>query len=134
MGSGGGKRQGAGRKPGAAWASGKPKPVRSIARSTLIGVMEGGRDPLIGLLEIAEDRSIDPDIRVRAYVGALPFCRPRLSAQVTMDATPKEGATVSQEQRMERMVRMLDRLAPPRVQDLQAIDVERNNLDQSETP
>ena len=124
MGHGGGKREGSGRKPGAAWASGKPRPVRKVARANLLGVMEGGRDPLMGLLEIAEDRSLDPDVRVRAYVGALPFCRPRLSMQVVADATPRDGAaSVSQEALLERMVRMLDRLAPPRAIEGEAVDL-----------
>ncbi len=91
--------------------------------------MESGKDPLMGLLEIAEDRSLDPDTRVRAYIGALPYTRPRLSAQVTLDATPKDGqAALSQGQLMDRMVRMLDRLAPPRPIEVQVIETESTEI------
>ena len=125
MGSGGGKRAGAGRKAGAAWASGKPKPARRLARTNLVQVMEGGRDPLLGLLEIAEDRDVDVDVRVRAYAAALPFCRPRLSMQVVADVSPKDGRSeVSQEQLVERLSRMIARLAPPVQHDPVTIKVE----------
>lgn len=130
-----GKKPGAGRKAGAAWKSDKPKPVRTIARANLISIMEGGQDPLLGLLEIAGDRAVDVDVRVRAYAAALPYTRPRLSMQVIADATPRDGQpTVSQEALLARMLQTLDRLAPPRPVEALVIEAEPDDQKQPETP
>lgn len=119
----GGKRPGAGRKAGADWHANRPKQLSRLARATTIELMGNGRDPLLGVLEIAEDRARDDETRLKAYAIAMPYCRPRLSMVVTADASPKDGATtVSQEQLLDRMVRMLDRLAPPRPRELPTIE------------
>ena len=113
----GGKRAGAGRKPGARWHGPRPKQLSTLARATTIGIMSDGRDPLLGVLEIAEDRQRDDDTRLKAYAIAMPYCRPRLSMIVTADASPQDGAqTVSQEHLMQRMITMLDRLAPRQIE------------------
>lgn len=125
-GKGGGKRAGAGRKAGEAWQS--QRPARAVARQNVARIMESGQDPILGVMEIAENRELDPDTRLRAYAIALPYCRPRLSAQVTIDATPKGGAQdVDQAALLARMMGMLDRLSTsskpaPVTIDVNAVD------------
>ena len=64
-------------------------------------------------MDIAENPEIDVDVRVRAYIGVLPYCRPRLSAQLTLDMTEKnDQEKVSQDAILTRIVGLLDRLAP----------------------
>lgn len=135
MSTNGGKREGAGRKAGAAWASGKPKPIRKIARANLVGIMEGGRDPLLSLLALADDPSLDPDTRVRAYAAALPFCRPRLSMVMSADVSGDKGNRVDQAQLIGRLTTMLERLAPQRKLDLPTIEGETadNSIAKPET-
>lgn len=129
QGSSGGKRPGAGRKPGAGWKGPRPKQLSTLARATTIGIMSDGRDPLLGVLEIAEDRARDDDTRLKAYAIVMPYCRPRLSMVVTADASPKDGQpSVSQEQLMDRVVRMLDRLAPPRPIEALVIEAEPTEI------
>lgn len=108
----GGKRAGAGRKAGKDWHSGRPKKARQIAKQNIVEIMEAGRDPLLSLLEIADDLETPVDLRVKAYQAALPYCRPRLSMKVTADATPKDGQQeVSHADMLDRLLRMLDPLA-----------------------
>ena len=109
-GASGGKRPGAGRKAGAAWHSARPPALRAVARSNVADILQNHPDPLLGLLEIAEDRSIDPDVRVRAYVGAMPFIRPRLSMSVSADVTPDKAEKVDKAQLLDRMMEQLNRL------------------------
>ena len=108
----GGKRPGAGRKAGKDWHSARPKKARQIAKQNIVEIMETGRDPLLSLLEIADNPETPVDLRVKAYQAALPYCRPRLSMKVTADATPKDGQQeVSHTDMLDRLLRMLDPLA-----------------------
>ena len=109
-GASGGKRPGAGRKAGEAWHSARPPAIRSVARANVLDLLQNHQDPLLGLLEIAEDRDVDPDVRVRAYIGAMPFIRPRLSMSVSADVTPDKSEKVDKAQLLGRMLDQLDRL------------------------
>lgn len=121
----GGKRKGAGRKSGAEWQSKRPQKVMVKARQTLVQIMEEGRDPLLSLLEIADSPETPLELRVKAYQAALPYCRPRLSMQVTADATPKDGQQeVSGTHMVEKISQMLEAFKP---QQKPVIDLEPEN-------
>ena len=107
----GGKRPGAGRKPGAAWHSRKPEPIRDMAKQRVREVLTTAQDPLSVLVEIAADAGNDPSLRVQAASAACPFMFPRLSAAVVANApaTARDdtGALV------ERLMNRFQRLAAP---------------------
>ena len=109
-GGNGGKRAGAGRKAGSDWHSKRPPAIRTVARANVLELLQNHQDPLLGLLEIAENRDLDPDVRVKAYIGAMPFVRPRLSMSVSADVTPDKVEKVDKAQLLERMLEQLDRL------------------------
>ena len=111
-GASGGKRPGAGRKAGAAWKSARPPAIRAVARANVLDILQNHPDPLLGLLAIAEDREVDADVRVRAYIGALPFIRPRLSMSVSADVTPTKDDKVDKADLIARMLERLDSLRP----------------------
>ncbi len=83
----GGARPGAGRKSGDQWASKKPVAVRVLARRKLVAALEGNEDPLTVALAIANDPEQDVSVRLQAVQTVLPYMYPRLSAQITADAT-----------------------------------------------
>ncbi len=88
----GGKRAGAGRKAGAAWASKKPASVRDMAKARVREVLTTAQDPLAVLVEIAASNDADPQLRVQAATAACPFIYPRLSAAVVANlGTPEKG-------------------------------------------
>ncbi len=84
----GGKRAGAGRKPGAAWQGKNPREpaLRDMAKSRVREVLTTAQDPLAVLVEIANDRAVDVQVRVQAATAAAPFMFPRLSATVVATA------------------------------------------------
>lgn len=84
----GGKRAGAGRKPGEAWKGKNPRPkaVRDMASARVREVLTTANDPLAVLVEIANDREVDVQVRVQAATAAAPFMFPRLSATVVATA------------------------------------------------
>jgi hypothetical protein len=67
----GGKREGAGRKPGS---------VSKLDREARVRAQEGGTMPLDFLLGIMRDESQDARSRVDAAKAAAPYCHARLSA------------------------------------------------------
>lgn len=79
----GGRRPGAGRKPGV--PGGQVMKIRQAARERIISLIECGRDPLDAVLDIAFNMELDVGTRLQAALGALPFVHPRLSSQ-TIDA------------------------------------------------
>ena len=76
----GGKRPGAGRKPGS--FAGKSHVIRKAARERIVELMEAGRDPLDILLNFAFDEQLDVDTRMTAAIAATPYVHPRLSSMV----------------------------------------------------
>lgn len=82
----GGRRAGAGRKAGEAWAPKQPSDIRSAARQRVRALIADGRDPLTLLLAIAEDERQNAQLRVEAAARAAPFCFPRLSTVALSDA------------------------------------------------
>ncbi len=109
----GGKREGAGRKPGAAWKGKKPRPqpLRDMARSRVREVLATSKDPLAVLIEIANDPGVDVQVRVQAATSCAPYMFPRLSATVV--ATAPISARDDTAQLVERLMHRFTRLAPP---------------------
>lgn len=109
----GGRRVGAGRKSGAAWA-GQPAPdrdIRQLARSRVRDVLKSSSDPLAVLVEIANDSNIDVQVRVQAALGAAPFMFPRLSAAVI--ATTPMSSKQDMAALVERISQRFARLTQP---------------------
>jgi hypothetical protein len=67
----GGKRLGAGRKPGSL-----TKRTREIAE----GAAAAGEQPLEFMLRLMRDPGVDPDRRANMAIAAAPYIHPRLSA------------------------------------------------------
>ena len=78
----GGKRAGAGRKPGPTGMT----PLRNIVQERIISLITEGRDVLDVAVQFAFDESLPPNFRLEAASVALPYIHPRLSAQ-TVEAT-----------------------------------------------
>ena len=76
----GGKRPGAGRKPGKASAPAREKLAN--ARTVVRSIMDEDRNPLTRLLEIAYDPAAPLELQFQAAHALAPFCAPRLSAAV----------------------------------------------------
>ena len=111
-GASGGKRPGAGRKAGAAWKSARPPAIRAVARANVLEILEKDRDPLVSLLKLADDPMTPVDQRIKAYIGAMPFVRPRLSMSVSADVSPEKGVEkVDQQLLLGKMMDALERLS-----------------------
>jgi hypothetical protein len=113
--SSGGKRVGAGRKPGEAWA-GKKKGVHRIgvrpaARVAIRRIIEGDVNPVQILLGIASDEGNSVDIRVAAAAHACPYCFPRLSSAVVN--ANHVVTKVDARELIDRLAERIGRLAPP---------------------
>lgn len=74
----GGKRHGAGRKPGGGIAA--TKVLRTEARALLAEIVGSERDPLMVAIEIAVDKKKPDALRLEAALGACRFLHPTLSA------------------------------------------------------
>ena len=107
----GGKRPGAGRKPGAAWKGSKPRSeaMRTAARSTVLKIIQGENDPLTVLCSICADETVDIPLRIQAGHAVAPFLFPRLSAAViaTAPLTAKEDTALLIERLSARFGKML---------------------------
>jgi hypothetical protein len=84
----GGKREGAGRKPGDGWRAPKPQTAREATAQVRARIYRDGGDPLSLACEIALDSENDLSLRLEAIRVALPFLYPRLSAVVTASIDP----------------------------------------------
>lgn len=106
----GGKRPGAGRKPGDAWLGKAPrsKTIRDMAQARVREVLTTAQDPLAVLVEIANDASVDVQVRVTAATAAAPFMFPRLSASVvaTAPASARDDTAGLVDRLMQRFARM----------------------------
>ncbi len=82
-----------------------------MANARVREVLTTASDPLAVLVEIANDPSVDVQVRVQAASSAAPFMFPRLSAAVvaTAPATAKDETAGL----IERLMRRFERLAPP---------------------
>lgn len=116
----GGKRFGAGRKPGEAWkgVAPRPKALRDLAKSRVREVLNTKNEPIAVLVDIANDTAVDVQIRVQAAIGAAPFMFPRLSASVV--ASAPATARDDSAHLVDRLMQRFARLAPP----VQTIDAE----------
>ena len=110
----GGKRPGAGRKPGADWRGKHPRPdsVRELARSRVKEVLKTEKDPIAVLVEIANNPANDVQVRVQAASAAAPFIFPRLSASVVA-AAPAPTGKDDHQHLIERIMGKIARRAPP---------------------
>ena len=125
----GGKRPGAGRKPGEAWKGAAPRPpgVRDLAKARVRQVLNSSDDPLAILCEIASDREVDVQIRVTAASAAAPFMFPRLSASVVAMAPATSRDETSG--LVERLMRRFDLMAPKPAETVDATLVEMVGAD-----
>lgn len=106
----GGRRPGAGRKAGEAWKPCKPAPVRDMARARVREVLTTAQDPIAVLVEIANDRTVDVQVRVQAATSAAPFIFPRLSAAVVASAAPIDKE--DNKHLIDRIMGRLERMQP----------------------
>ena len=104
----GGKRPGAGRKPG------KPPPVEraktKISRTRILKMLQGDRDPLERLIELAFDPETPIELQVSAAAAATPYLHPKLQA-IVISQVPQDAAA-NHAQLLERVMQRLERLAP----------------------
>ncbi len=117
----GGKRPGAGRKPGDAWHGkpARPKVIRDMAKARVREVLATSRDPLAVLIEIANDPGVDVQIRVQAATSCAPYMFPRLSATVV--ATAPMSARDDTVHLVERLMQRFTRLVPPAAPEAGAV-------------
>jgi hypothetical protein len=87
----------------------RERSVREMARSRVREVLTTANDPLAVLIEIANDREVDVQVRVQAAIGAAPFMFPRLSASVV--ATAPMNAKDDTAGLIERLMTKFQRLA-----------------------
>lgn len=109
----GGKRPGAGRKPGDAWHGkpARPKAIRDMAKARVREVLASSKDPLAVLIEIANDPGVDVQVRVQAATSCAPYMFPRLSATVV--ATAPMSARDDTAHVIERLMQRFARVALP---------------------
>ena len=117
----GGKRPGAGRKPGGARA--KPPEVIAVARAEVKRVLATAKSPLAVLCEVAADETRDIALRMQAAASVLPFLYPRLSAAVVADVSPPKDDRPSTQALLGKLSAAFGRLAAPEP-EAEAIDVE----------
>jgi hypothetical protein len=122
----GGKRPGAGRKSGTAWQgkTPRPQPIRQMANARVREVLTSANDPIAVLIDIANDSSVDVQVRVQAASAAAPYMFPRLSAAVV--ATAPASAKDDTAALVERLMHRFARLAP------QAITIEGDDATETE--
>ena len=82
-----------------------------MASARVREVLTTASDPLAVLVDIANDETVDVQVRVQAATAAAPFMFPRLSASVVATAPAK--AHDSTEHIVSRLMRKFERLAPP---------------------
>ncbi len=103
----GGKRVGAGRKPGV------PNGTRSLrkeAREKLARLVGSSSDPLQFVCELACDPTQDVELRLHAASTALPYLHPRLSAMASITSKLPDGA--DPQAVLETVLSRIARLAP----------------------
>ncbi len=111
----GGKREGAGRKPGA----GRYNENRALARATVTKVLTADNNPLLVLVDMAWDASLPAQLRKECALAAAGFIQPRLSAVVT--ASVQAPATIDQ---TELATKFLERIARVEAARAPTIDAE----------
>ena len=127
----GGKRAGAGRKPGPAWAGGggaaavpRAATTRAKGRSLVRDLLAGEqRDPLTVLVALANDPAEPSHLRAQCAAWAAPFMFPRLSASVVATAplTAKDDTAALVSRIYERFQRIAETV--PATIDGQAVAV-----------
>jgi hypothetical protein len=107
----GGRRRGAGRKPGLV-AGAKTQKLREVARTRICELIERGLDPLDVAVEFAHDKSLPHEFRLRAVEVALPYTHPRLSQQEVGLKATQISVYVDEDGRSpsERLMERLDRI------------------------
>lgn len=95
----GGKREGAGRKAGAAWYGPNHSggtALRRMSREKVKLLLEKGADPLEMLCAVAVNDDLPLDVRMHAAALALPHIHPRLTAVAMANVTPPTPASAGQ--------------------------------------
>jgi hypothetical protein len=112
----GGRREGAGRKAGAAWkgpqSEGKTA-LRKLSKARVQVLLADGHDPLVFLSAVIANNDIDLATRLHAAGLALPHVHPRLTALAVADAG--QGAVRADTRDLiERLNVQISRLVGPR--------------------
>lgn len=103
----GGRRPGAGRKPGGHVR--EVKALRTEARALLAEIVGTERDPLMIAISIAADESQPTPLRLEAALGAARYLHPTLSAAAVAHVPQAADPQAALNALMDR----LGRLAPP---------------------
>lgn len=103
----GGKRAGAGRKPGIPNGT---RALRREARQKLAQLVGSSADPLQFVCETACNPDLDVELRLHAASVALPYLHPRLSAMATVSSKAPEGSEAAAV--LETVLGRIARLAP----------------------
>lgn len=77
----GGRRLGAGRKPGSAWQPANAS-LRALVRQNVQAVVESGANPIEFLANVVRDEKVPLETRMTAAQIVLPYIAPRQSVAV----------------------------------------------------
>ncbi len=114
----GGRRVGAGRKPGGGHSHRTPE-MKALANAVVRNVLAADRNPVLRLVEIGYDPAVPVEVQVSACAAAAPYLFPRKSLDVTatvaLDA-PNANAIVE---------KLLGRLARLPIGNLPTIEGDR---------
>ena len=111
----GGRRKGAGRKPGGGGSHPATRALRTEARALLAEIVGTERDPLMIAIEIAADKTKPDALRLEAALGAARYLHPTLSAVAVQHAGGKNADT---EGLIHTLNERLARIAAPPTIDL----------------
>ena len=78
----GGRRVGAGRKPGGGHSHRTPE-MKALANAVVRNVLAADRNPVLRLVEIGYDPAVPVEVQVSACAAAAPYLFPRKSLDVT---------------------------------------------------
>ena len=115
----GGKRAGAGRKPGV----GKGNYVRegsnrTLARATVTKLLTADKNPLFVLVDLAFDADNDVHVRLSAALGAMPYIQPRLSGVI--NANVQAPASADQSELMRKLLGQIAKIEASRPPTIEA--------------
>ena len=120
----GGRRVGAGRKPGGGHSHRTPE-MKALANAVVRNVLAADRNPVLRLVEIGYDPAVPVEVQVSACAAAAPYLFPRKSLDVTatvaLDA-PNANANANANAIVEKL---LGRLARLPIGHLPTIEVDR---------
>lgn len=82
-----------------------------MSQAKRLAILEGGKDPLEVLMQIAADETQETSFRIQAAIGAAPYVYPKLSTQLV--ATVQTSGQIDAGALLDRLSDRLGRLAAP---------------------